>query len=208
MTEYLALAAAYLLGSIPFGLLISRLLGGPDLRKSGSGNIGATNALRSGGFVVGLSTLALDIAKGAAGCLLAAKIAGPPEGWSPWLAGAIIAAPVLGHCFPLWLGFRGGKGVATAAGVLAVSEPLVLAAAAVAFLALALPTRYVSLGSMAAAVASALAAVWMEGLSSLSAGVAVVALVVLIRHRENISRLLGGREGKLGRRAGEEDPRE
>ena len=204
MTEYVALATAYLLGSIPFGLLISWLLGGPDLRRTGSGNIGATNALRSGGLVAGLSTLALDVGKGAAGYLLAARIAGPPEGWSPWVAGAIVTAPVLGHCLPVWLRFRGGKGVATAGGVLAVSAPGVLGVAATAFLALAVPTRYVSLGSIGAAVAAAIAAIWFEGVSSFSAGIVVVALVVLVRHRENISRLSGGRESRLGRGAGGE----
>lgn len=207
MTDYMATILAYLLGSIPFGLLISRWMGGPDLRRIGSGNIGATNALRSGGLVVGLTTLALDIAKGAAGYLLAAKVAGPPESWPSWMAGAIVAAPVLGHCFPLWLGFRGGKGVATAAGVLAVFDPRLLAAAVIAFLALAVPTRYVSLGSMAAAVAAAIAAVWIEGPSPATAGVLVLASVILIRHGGNLSRLLRGRESKLGRPTASEDTR-
>ncbi|MDQ7006839.1 MAG: glycerol-3-phosphate 1-O-acyltransferase PlsY [Acidobacteriota bacterium] len=199
--EALGVGLAYLAGSIPFGLLLSLLLRGEDLRRKGSGNIGATNALRTGGVGLGVATLLLDGAKGVAGYLaggwLLRSVGTVGGGWET----ALLLAPVVGHCYPLWLRFRGGKGVATALGVLAVAEPRLLPVSAVCFLALALPSGYVSLGSLGAAAAAAAAAFWLLGPAGTSWGVLALAAVIFLRHRENISRLLAGTEARVGRRA-------
>jgi glycerol-3-phosphate acyltransferase PlsY len=198
-TSVLGVAAAYLLGSIPFGLLLVRWMRGMDLRAVGSGNIGATNALRSAGPVIGVLTLALDLLKGSFGVLLGAWIAVSPEPWqSSALASWIVLAPVAGHIFPPWLQFRGGKGVATAFGVLAVTDLRVALAALAAFILLAVPTRLVSLGSLAAACVAAAGAVWFHGLAPVSLGIVAVAILIVFRHRENIERLRRGEETRLG----------
>lgn len=198
MTDLLGVAAAYLLGSIPFGLLLSRLLSGVDPRSAGSRNIGATNVARTGGWGLGVLTLALDVGKGAAGVALGRWIA---DGASEPVVGALLlAAPAVGHIYPIWLRFRGGKGVATAVGVLALADPIILALAAGAFLVLVVPTRIVSLGSMGAALAAG-AAVWaLFGVSPEAIGVTVVAVLILWRHRENLRRLIRGEESRLGER--------
>jgi glycerol-3-phosphate acyltransferase PlsY len=199
-----AVACAYLIGSVPFGLLLVRWRRGTDLRQAGSGNIGATNALRTAGAALGLLTLALDLAKGVAGVLIGAAAAGagslaPDSPWSAWL----VLAPVVGHVFPPWLGFRGGKGVATAFGVLIAADWRLAVVAAAAFAALALPTRIVSVGSLAAAVAAAVAALWIHGLTALALGVVGVSVVIVLRHRENIARLVAGREARVASKGGE-----
>lgn len=192
----LSCLVAYLLGSIPFGLLLVRVFQGKDLRRTGSGNIGATNALRSGGKALGIATLALDLAKGVAGVAAGWALAGEGtgEGWKA----AIAAAPVLGHCFPVWLRFRGGKGVATALGVLLATDVRLAGAGALAFFVLALPSRYVSLGSVAAALATPVAAFVIWGFAPMTLAIVVVAGIVLVRHRENIGRLIDGTESKVG----------
>jgi len=193
------LVLPYLLGSIPFGLLLVRLFRGTDLRAVGSGNIGATNALRSGSPVLGIATLLLDLGKGVAGALVARALVGPPDiGWPA--AFASIAAPVLGHCFPVWLGFRGGKGVATGLGVLLVADPLLALIAGVVFALLAVPTRWVSLGSVGAALAVALGGALRASTPAQAAAFVLVAAVVIGRHHENIRRLLDGTEPRLGSR--------
>src|SRR5712691_11997249 len=139
--------AAYLLGSIPFGLLLTRLFGGGDVRKSGSGNIGATNVARVAGTLPGILTLFLDVAKGAAAVWLAGRFSNES---ATWMMIAVLAA-LLGHCFPIWLKFRGGKGVATAAGAFLVLCPPALLGSVILFLLVVFFWRYVSLASISAA---------------------------------------------------------
>ncbi|MGQ0660238.1 glycerol-3-phosphate 1-O-acyltransferase PlsY [Sphingosinicella sp.] len=188
-----AIVGGYLLGSIPFGLLLTRAAGLGDVRNIGSGNIGATNVLRTGRKGLAAATLLLDAAKGAAAVLLA-RLIWPELALDP-LAGL---AAFIGHLYPVWLRFRGGKGVATLLGVVAaLAWPIGLIAALVWVLALLL-TRYSSAGGMAAAVSAPIAAAAMGrfGLAPLFAG---LALLVLWRHRENIARLWRGTEPKVGR---------
>jgi glycerol-3-phosphate acyltransferase PlsY len=201
-----AFVAGYLPGSIPFGLLLVRAARGTDLRAHGSGNIGATNALRTAGRGVGTATLALDVLKGAAGYLLALRV-GQALG-APWPLFWATLAPVAGHCFPVWLRFAGGKGVATALGVLALAEPRVLGLAALVFFALAVPTRRVSLGSIGAAATAAGAAFMLSGPDprggldpGLAWGILGSTAIVIVRHRSNIGRLLRGTEPPIGRKA-------
>ena len=195
MTPFLAAALfGYLLGSIPFGWLLTRLSGLGDIRDIGSGNIGATNVLRTGNKSLAALTLLLDLAKGSAAVALAAH-----WGREPALAAA--AAVILGHMFPLWLGFRGGKGVATALGVLlALAWPLALLAALL-WLATALLFHYSSLAALVAAAASAgLAAFFVDAKSALV--VAGIAILVILRHHANIRRLLAGEESRISFRKG------
>src|SRR5215475_2093410 len=140
---------AYLLGSIPFGWILAMLFGGGDVRKGGSGNVGATNVTRVAGPVAGILTLILDAAKGGVAVRLAAHFSGDTAGWM------IVAglAALAGHCFPVWLKFRGGKGVATAAGMFLMLSPLALLGSVTLFLVVVIVSRYVSLGSIAAAAA-------------------------------------------------------
>ncbi|HRO13382.1 glycerol-3-phosphate 1-O-acyltransferase PlsY [Amaricoccus sp.] len=194
MTLALAFLLAYLLGSIPFGVLITRALGLGDLRSIGSGNIGATNVLRTGHKGAAAATLLLDAAKGAVAVLAARALAGE--------AAAMVAgfAAFLGHLFPVWLGFRGGKGVATFLGImLALAWPAGLAACAT-WLAVAAATRFSSLAALAAA---ALAPLWLWLFGRPDAiwlGLALAALV-WVRHRANIGRLLAGSEPRIGKGA-------
>ena len=201
---YAAGLLGFLLGSIPFGPLLARLAGAEDPRRVGSGNIGATNVLRTGRRGLALATLAGDAGKGAA-----AALAG--DVWGPDIQVVACAAAVFGHMFTPWLRFRGGKGVATVFGVLAVASwPVALAAGAV-WLAVAAATRYASLASMAAMVAAP-AAFWamldaqFDGrLSAMWPGepqqmqmTALVAVAVLLRHHGNLRRLLAGEESRIG----------
>ncbi len=186
-------ALGYLLGSIPFGVLLTRALGLGDVRSIGSGNIGATNVLRTGSKGAALATLLLDGGKGAAAVLLARALAGED---AAQLAGA---TAFLGHCFPVWLGFKGGKGVATFLGtLLAVAWPVGLAACAT-WAATAALTRISSLSALVAAV---LAPLWAFLLGRPDAVLLAAALAaqVLVRHRANIARLLARTEPKIGRR--------
>ncbi|MFI0396601.1 glycerol-3-phosphate 1-O-acyltransferase PlsY [Paracoccus jiaweipingae] len=186
-------AVGYLLGSAPFGLVITRLFGLGDLRQIGSGNIGATNVLRTGNKPAALATLLLDSGKGAIAVLLARALAGED---AAILAGA---AAFLGHCFPVWLGFRGGKGVATFLGTLiALHWPLGLAACAI-WLVTALLSRISSLSALVAAVLSAPLA-WAMGRGDLIAACAFMAALILIRHRANIARLVDGTEPRIGKK--------
>ena len=192
-----ALLGAYLLGAVPFGFLIVRLASGRDVRQSGSGNIGATNVLRTAGPGLGILTLALDAAKGAAAVLLARAFL-PPEGAGPWMAGL---AAVLGHIFPLFLRFRGGKGVATCLGVLLVLSPLAVLPCLTLFVLVVLLGRLVSAGSIAAALALPPAAWWLDGVSGVPlAAAAACSAAVVWSHRQNIARILRGEEHRLGDR--------
>lgn len=185
-----ALLLGYLLGSIPFGLILTRLTGAGDLRAIGSGNIGATNVLRTGRKGLAAATLLLDLGKGLAAVLLA---------WQ-FVPGAVEAAAlgaILGHCFPVWLGFRGGKGVATLMGVsLGLAWPIGLAYA-VAWLGLLAVARISSLAGMTAAVVAPLAAM-ATGNARFAPVLALLALLVLWLHRANIARLRAGTEPKVG----------
>lgn len=193
--------AAYSCGSIPFGLLLGRLLGGTDVRKTGSGNIGATNVARSAGWSAGILTLVLDAAKGAAPAWLARHYF-PDHAAFQILAGL---AALAGHCFPLWLKFRGGKGVATAAGVFGVLCP---PAAVAAFLVFALVVgfwRYVSLASISAAAAMPLLVyfLWAPHFAppaSISAGSLAAAMLIIYKHDANLQRLFEGTEPKFSLR--------
>lgn len=192
------LPAAYLLGSIPFGLLLARLFGGADVRKSGSGNIGAANVTRVVGPLAGILTLALDAAKGAAGVWLAARFA---EENATWMMLAALAA-LVGHCFPVWLKFKGGKGVATALGVfLALCLPAAIAALIV-FLIVVASWRYVSLGSIAAAAAMPLLMyfLWAPRHAPplvITFGSLAAAALIVYKHDANIQRLVQGEEPKF-----------
>jgi glycerol-3-phosphate acyltransferase PlsY len=190
--------AAYLLGTIPFGLLLAKLFGGADVRKAGSGNIGATNVARVAGPVAGVFTLALDAAKGAAAVWMAARFTNDSAAWMV-IAGL---AALVGHCFPIWLGFRGGKGVATAAGVFLVLCPLALLGSLTLFIVVVLFWRYVSLGSIAAAAAIPLLVyfLWAPHHApplTVTFGALAAALLVVYKHDANIQRLVEGREPRF-----------
>ena len=186
-----ALLIGYLLGSIPFGILLTRMAGAGDLRSIGSGNIGATNVLRTGRKGLAAATLLLDLAKGAAAVLLVERLF-PGDGMLA-AAGALI-----GHCYPVWLRFRGGKGVATLMGVvLALHWPVGLAYAAV-WVGLLATVRISSVAGMAAAIAAPLAAA-LFGRFDLVLLLLALALIVLWKHGENIERLLAGTEPRIGR---------
>jgi len=193
----LAFLAGYLLGSIPFGLILTRLAGAGDIRKIGSGNIGATNVLRTGRKGLAAATLLADLAKGAVPVALAQAWLGPD------IAVATAAGAVLGHCFPVWLGFRGGKGVATAAGVMLGLTPLVVVPALAVFIVTVWASRFVSLGSILAALTAPLAG-WLLGSYQAAELYALIGLLVIVKHHANIRRLLGGTESRLslGAKAG------
>lgn len=189
----LAAALGYLLGSVPFGVIITRMLGLGDLRSIGSGNIGATNVLRTGNKAAAAATLILDGAKGAAAVLAARAVSGED---TAQVAGLFA---FLGHLYPVWLGFRGGKGVATFLGtLLALAWPAGLAACAT-WLVTALVTR---ISSLSALVASGLAAIWavLLGFPQVALLTAAMATLVFWRHRENIARLRAGTEPRIGRK--------
>jgi glycerol-3-phosphate acyltransferase PlsY len=188
---YATALLAYLLGSIPFGLLLTRLAGLGDVRAIGSGNIGATNVLRTGNIGLALVTLVFDIGKGAVAVLIARR-------FGPHAADVAAISAVLGHMFPLWLKFKGGKGVATAAGVfLAYAWPMGLAAV-LTWIVAAVIWRYSSLAALIAAVSAPVYA-WLFGLRDAEPMMVVlaIALLVILRHRANIQRLLNGTETKI-----------
>jgi glycerol-3-phosphate acyltransferase PlsY len=190
----LAAVIGYLLGSIPFGLLLTRLAGHGDIRQIGSGNIGATNVLRTGAKGLAAATVALDMLKGTAAVLIGWE-------WGEAAALAAGAAVIVGHMFPVWLGFRGGKGVATALGVLlAIAWPVALGAAVLWFVT-ALYFQYSSLAALVAAVACAAAAGFVVD-QPRAALIALIAVLIVVRHRENIHRLLAGTESRISLRKG------
>jgi glycerol-3-phosphate acyltransferase PlsY len=201
-------AAAYLLGSIPFGLLVGKLLGGADVRAAGSGNIGATNVARVAGPLAGILTLLLDAAKGALAVVLAARLS---DQSSTWMMIAGLCA-LVGHCFPIWLGFHGGKGVATAAGVFLVLCPPALLGSVILFVLVVVYWRYVSLGSMSAAAAMPLLIYffWAPHHAppyAVTFGSLAAALLIVYKHDANIQRLVQGDEPKFSfrKKPSEED---
>jgi glycerol-3-phosphate acyltransferase PlsY len=193
MTAFLCALGGYLAGSIPFAVLVSRAMGLPDPRSYGSGNIGATNVLRSGNRAAALLTLAGDAAKGWAAVLVARALG---------LDAAMLAitgfAAFVGHVFPVWLRFRGGKGVATAAGALIALDWRVGLAVLGTWLVVAVATRYSSLAAIVAALAAPAAAWWIEGAGPFLAAIAGMAALIVLRHRANIAKLARGEEGRIG----------
>lgn len=203
MRPLLVIIVSYLLGSIPFGYLIVRKKVGADIRETGSGGTGATNVSRRAGKAAGISTLVLDALKGAVAVVWAAVLAGPSS-HAAWIVTAAAIAVIVGHIFPVWLKFRGGKGVATGVGVFIMLAPIALLCAGVLFVAIVLFTRYVSLGSMVAAAMIPLF-VWLQSVfvtptadlrPLLTAAVAGAALIVFA-HRGNIGRLAQGTEAQI-----------
>ena len=193
----LGLLIGLLLGSIPFGLILTRAAGLGDIRSIGSGNIGATNVLRTGNKKLAAATLLLDALKGTAAVLLAVALLGP--GAAP----AAAVGAVLGHCHPPWLGFRGGKGVATSLGVFLALSVWVFLAAALGWLLVAKITRISSAGALGG-LAIALLAAWALEVPAVAIAVTLIVLYVYVRHHENIRRLLAGTEPRIGQ--GKEKP--
>jgi len=199
MTSWLiCIPLAYLLGSIPFGYLLVKAFREEDIRSTGSGNIGATNVARSGAKGLAIATLLLDLGKGFVAVEIAKHIA--PGNYD--LAVATAVAAILGHVFPVWLGFRGGKGVASALGVfLALSWPTALSALAI-FLVIVILTRYVSLASILSSAALPFFGLHFVRQRSpiLLAGFFFIPVLIIVKHRQNIRRLLSGRENRFGSR--------
>jgi acyl phosphate:glycerol-3-phosphate acyltransferase len=201
-----ALLNAYLLGSIPFGFLIVKFKSGSDIRQVGSGGTGATNVSRKAGKGAGVVTLALDALKGTLAVLLARWLMG--ESGTSWIVAGAAVLAVIGHCFPVWLKFKAGKGVATGLGVFLAIVPWSVLAAFVLFVLIVWRTRYVSLGSICAA---AFVPVWtmlqhlfvapVSDFMSVFAALCVVSAIIIAKHHENIKRLLAGTENKFAAQA-------
>ncbi|HZT17884.1 MAG TPA: glycerol-3-phosphate 1-O-acyltransferase PlsY [Dongiaceae bacterium] len=189
---YLGAALGYLLGSIPFGLLLTRAAGLGDIRRIGSGNIGATNVLRTGRKGLAAATLLLDAGKGAAAVLIGRH-------WGPDMAVLAGCGAMLGHLFPIWLLFKGGKGVATGLGVLLALDWRIGLIACAVWLLVAVLLRYSSLAALAA-FAAAPAAAWLIATRQLAAVALFLAVLVWLRHHQNIGRLITGREPRIGKR--------
>lgn len=196
MTFFLS-AVGYVVGSIPFGMFVSWAFGGPDPRREGSGNIGATNVGRTSGRAAGVITLILDFTKGAVPTALALYIVKDPTGVS-----IVGYSAFIGHVFPVFLRFNGGKGVATAAGVMAVLTPMALFYSTCLLIVLAVPTRYVSVGSIAAAAALPLFTAVLPWYREYVLLAAAIAIFVIYKHGDNIKRLRAGTEKRLGRKDG------
>lgn len=194
MEELAAVACGYLVGSVPFAYLLAQRRG-IDLRRVGSGNVGATNVLRTSGAREAVIAMCLDASKGALAVVIARTLTTGPA--TPVAAGL---AAVIGHIYPAWLGFRGGKGVATAAGVFAVVAPLALAIASAVFVLAVWATRYISVGSIAGAIALAVSAAAGEVPGAVAVGATIAALIIVHCHRGNLARLVSGTERRVGQR--------
>ena len=194
MTTLLACIVAYLIGAIPTGVVLTRLTGAADIRSAGSGNIGATNVYRVAGKKLGILTLAGDTLKGVLPVLVArAWLQFDPTG-----VALVAVTAFLGHCYPIYLGFKGGKGVATALGIFLVISPLSVLIAFAVFALLLWKWRYVSLGSITAAAVVPLLVLLFEKDTSLFSASLVIGGMVVFRHRANIDRLIRGNENKFG----------
>jgi glycerol-3-phosphate acyltransferase PlsY len=194
MRDLLAIVGAYVIGSIPFALLVSRRHG-VDVRRAGSGNVGATNVLRTVGTGPGMLVMLLDIAKGAIAVVVAQRLASDP--------GIIVAAglsAIAGHVWPVWLRFRGGKGVATGAGVFGVLMPQAVIVAVAIFAITVAITRYMSLGSIVGALTVVSVAFAIGARPEVTAGAVLAMVVIVFRHRANLGRLIAGTEPRLGQR--------
>ena len=194
MADLLAVLAAYLMGSIPFAQLLSKRRG-IDLRRVGSGNVGASNVLRTLGVRPAVLAMMLDAVKGTVAVLIAQRLTNGVA--APVAAGL---ASMIGHVYPVWLRFRGGKGVATAAGAFAVLTPVAAVAAVGAFLLTVALTRFISVGSMVAALTLAAWAIASDAPRIVEVGAAIGAALVLIGHRANLLRLVAGTERRVGQR--------
>ncbi len=192
--HWIAIAIGYVLGSIPFGLLLTRMIG-IDIRQVGSGNIGTTNVLRTGNKALAAATLLLDAGKGVAAVVIGRELGGE--------VAAVVAgtAAFVGHCFPIWLKFRGGKGVATILGITLAAAPLAGLIALVTWLVGALVTRHSSVGGMLAALACPLAAWFLTHNIGWATHLAGLAALLIFQHRDNIARLRAGTESKIGQKA-------
>lgn len=186
----------YLLGSIPFALLAARRWSATDLRHVGSGNLGAANVMRASGVRAGVLVALLDMLKGAASVILAERLS--PSAAAPAVAGL---AAIVGHIYPVWLRFRGGKGVATACGVFSILTPLAVPPALAVFIAAVWLTKYISLGSVLASLALPPLAYVVGGQLPAVAAAVAAATIILFRHRSNVARLRAGTERRLGVRA-------
>ena len=204
MTALACAIGGYLAGSIPFALLVSRIMSLPDPRTYGSGNIGATNVLRSGSRVAAFATMVGDIGKGWVAVLVARYLQLPHE-----MVALVGFAAFLGHLFPVWLGFRGGKGVATAAGVLMAFDWRLGLAVIVVWLTMAVVSRYSSLAALTAALFAPVGAWYLLGAGPYFIAVVATSVLLVARHHENIRKLARGEEGRIGekkRPAGEAAP--
>ena len=192
----IGIVVAYLIGSVPFALIVARGWGAPDLRRVGSGNLGATNVLRASGVTAGVLVALLDVGKGAAGVILASRLGG--SNTTPAVAGF---AAIVGHIYPVWLRFRGGKGVATACGVFAALAPVALPPALAVFLISAWVTKYMSVGSVLASAALPPIAYAMGTPTPVVLTAAAAAALIVFRHRSNLARVWLGTERRIGARA-------
>ena len=188
-----AVLAAYCIGSVPFALFLSRCWGTPDLRQTGSGNLGAANVMRASGVTAGVLVALLDMMKGAAAVLVAWRVTDDPG--APAAAGF---AAIVGHIYPIWLRCRGGKGVATACGVFAVLTPLAVVPALALFLVTVSLTKYISLGSVVAAIALPPLAYAVGSPTPAVIAAAASAMIIVFRHRSNLDRLRARTERRLG----------
>jgi len=191
-----AIILAYLIGSVPFALLLARRWGAADLRTFGSGNLGAANVLRASGIRAGVIVAVLDVAKGAASVALAMRITDGPL--APAAAGF---AAVVGHIYPVWLKFKGGKGVATACGVFSVLTPLAVPPSLAVFLVAVWLTKYISLGSILATIALPSIAYATGAPAAILVAAWATAALIVFRHRGNVARLVDGTERRIGVRA-------
>jgi glycerol-3-phosphate acyltransferase PlsY len=200
VSAILAIGAAYLIGAVPVGYLVGRAFGVADIRRHGSGTIGATNVLRTAGRLPAVLTLAGDIVKGYLAVMAGAALGAGPSGPDTGLMAASAVAAVVGNCWSVFLGFRGGKGVATGLGALLKIVPLALLPAALVWLAITISFRYVSLGSILAAACVPLGALLLGAPAPFVIATVAVGAIVVGRHHANIGRLLAGHEPKLGQR--------
>jgi len=200
LTVLLLVVTAYLIGSVPFALILARRLGTGDLRRIGSGNLGAANVLRTSGVRAGVTVMLLDIAKGVGSVMLVQRFD----------AGAVAAAAglaaIVGHVFPVWLRFRGGKGVATACGVFSILTPLAVGPTLAVFLGAVWMTRYISVGSILASVALPPIAYATGSPAPVIAAAVAASTLILIRHRTNLARVLAGTEQRIGLRLMSREP--
>jgi glycerol-3-phosphate acyltransferase PlsY len=198
MNPWLSIPLAYLLGSIPFGYLLVKIFLHKDIRATGSGNIGATNVARSGAKGLGIATLLLDCGK----AFLAVKIAQHVAPGNYDLAVMAAVATILGHVFPIWLGFRGGKGVASALGVFLALSPAAAGCTFAIFLVVFLITRYVSLASIVGSAFFPLFGFYFvpQHTPTVIVGFLFIPILIIIKHRENIRRLLAGTENRFGKK--------
>jgi acyl phosphate:glycerol-3-phosphate acyltransferase len=200
VSAILAIGAAYLIGAVPIGYLVGRAFGVADIRRHGSGTIGATNVLRTAGRLPAILTLGGDIAKGYLAVVAGAALGAGASGTDSGVLGGSAVAAVIGNCWSVFLGFRGGKGVATGLGALLKIVPLAVLPAALVWLAVTISFRYVSLGSILAAACVPLGALLLGAPPPFVIAAFAVGAIVVARHHANITRLLAGHEPKLGQR--------